>query len=39
MLRELGTLSDVAPSLLTLLGLPIPNEMTGRTLLKIDNNI
>jgi 2,3-bisphosphoglycerate-independent phosphoglycerate mutase len=36
-LRKLGTLSDVAPSLLTLLGLPTPKEMTGKTLLSIDD--
>lgn len=36
MLRNLGTLSDVAPTLLTLLGLPTPKEMTGKTLLKIE---
>jgi 2,3-bisphosphoglycerate-independent phosphoglycerate mutase len=31
-LRE-GSLRDVAPTMLGLLGLPIPEEMTGRTLL------
>jgi 2,3-bisphosphoglycerate-independent phosphoglycerate mutase len=29
-----GMLSDVAPTLLTLMGLPIPTEMTGRSLLR-----
>ena len=28
-----GALADVAPTLLTLLGLPIPSQMTGRSLL------
>ena len=36
LLREYGALSDVAPSLLTLLGLPIPEEMTGKSLLKFE---
>jgi 2,3-bisphosphoglycerate-independent phosphoglycerate mutase len=30
-----GILADVAPSLLTLLGLPKPEEMTGRSLLEL----
>ena len=30
-----GVLADVAPSLLTLMGLPIPREMTGHSLLEI----
>jgi 2,3-bisphosphoglycerate-independent phosphoglycerate mutase len=29
-----GTLSDIAPTVLTLMHLPIPEEMTGRSLLK-----
>jgi 2,3-bisphosphoglycerate-independent phosphoglycerate mutase len=29
-----GALADVAPTLLTLLGLPVPGRMTGRTLLE-----
>lgn len=29
-----GTLADIAPTVLTLLGLPIPASMTGRSLLK-----
>jgi 2,3-bisphosphoglycerate-independent phosphoglycerate mutase len=28
-----GGLSDLAPTLLELLGLPIPEEMTGRSLI------
>lgn len=30
-----GTLADIAPTLLTLLGLPIPTDMTGATLVRI----
>lgn len=33
-LREGGKLSDVAPSLLDLMGLPAPAEMTGRSLIQ-----
>jgi len=32
-LREGGRLSDLAPTLLDLLGLPVPNEMTGKSLI------
>ncbi|NLI54299.1 MAG: 2,3-bisphosphoglycerate-independent phosphoglycerate mutase [Clostridiales bacterium] len=32
-LREGGRLSDLAPTLLGLLGLPVPKEMTGKTLI------
>ncbi len=32
-LREGGRLSDLAPTLLTLLGLPVPEEMTGKSLI------
>ena len=32
-LREGGRLCDLAPTLLELLGLPIPAEMTGKSLL------
>jgi 2,3-bisphosphoglycerate-independent phosphoglycerate mutase len=32
-IREGGSLRDVAPTLLELLGLPTPAEMTGRSLL------
>src|SRR5579885_2815635 len=30
-----GTLADVAPTLLTIMGLPIPREMTGKPLLRL----
>jgi 2,3-bisphosphoglycerate-independent phosphoglycerate mutase len=33
-LRDDGILADIAPTLLQLLGLPQPKEMTGRSLLK-----
>lgn len=33
-----GVLSDVAPTMLSLIGLPIPAEMTGRVLFKPDGN-
>lgn len=33
--RENGKLSDIAPTLLTLLGIPIPDEMTGFSLVKL----
>lgn len=33
MLREGGALCDVAPTVLALMGLPIPKEMTGRSLI------
>jgi 2,3-bisphosphoglycerate-independent phosphoglycerate mutase len=33
-LRPRGILADVAPTLLTLLGLPLPKEMEGRSLLE-----
>ncbi|NCC15079.1 MAG: 2,3-bisphosphoglycerate-independent phosphoglycerate mutase [Clostridia bacterium] len=32
-LREGGRLADIAPTLLEMMGLPIPEEMTGKTLL------
>ena len=32
--REGGVLADVAPTLLTLLGLPVPAEMTGKSILR-----
>jgi 2,3-bisphosphoglycerate-independent phosphoglycerate mutase len=33
-LRDTGELSDVAPTALDLLGLPVPEEMTGQSLVK-----
>jgi len=33
--KENGVLSDVAPSLLSIAGLPIPKEMTGQPLMKL----
>lgn len=33
-LKEDGKLGDLAPTILQLLGLPIPAEMTGESLLK-----
>ena len=33
-LREDGILADLAPTLLTLMGLPVPAEMTGKSLIK-----
>jgi 2,3-bisphosphoglycerate-independent phosphoglycerate mutase len=35
-LREGGVLADVAPTMLTLMGLPVPQEMTGRSLVEFD---
>jgi 2,3-bisphosphoglycerate-independent phosphoglycerate mutase len=32
-LREGGGLMDIAPTVLDLLGMPLPPEMTGRSLL------
>ncbi len=34
-LTEDGSLSDIAPTMLYLLGLPVPEEMTGHSLLKL----
>ena len=31
---ESGILADVAPSILTIMGLPIPAEMNGKVLVK-----
>lgn len=31
-----GVLADVAPTMLTLMGLPIPEEMTGRSIVKLN---
>jgi 2,3-bisphosphoglycerate-independent phosphoglycerate mutase len=33
-LRDGGRLADVAPTLLALMGLPVPSEMTGRSLIE-----
>ena len=33
-LREGGTLADIGPTLLEMMGLPQPKEMTGRSLLQ-----
>jgi len=35
-LSDGGTLADIAPTLLSLLELPLPDEMTGRSLAKIN---
>ena len=32
---EGGVLADVAPTLLTLMGLPIPQEMTGKSIISL----
>jgi 2,3-bisphosphoglycerate-independent phosphoglycerate mutase len=37
-LKDGGSLADVAPTLLELMGLEIPVEMTGRSLLRLDQN-
>jgi 2,3-bisphosphoglycerate-independent phosphoglycerate mutase len=34
-LREGGTLADIAPTMLDVMGLPQPKEMTGRSLLQL----
>ncbi len=33
-LRDDGILADLAPTLLTVMGLPVPKEMTGKSLIK-----
>ncbi len=33
-LREDGILADLAPTLLTMMGVPVPEEMTGKSLIK-----
>lgn len=33
-LRDDGVLADLAPTLLTVMGLPVPEEMTGKSLIK-----
>ncbi|PAU55611.1 phosphoglycerate mutase (2,3-diphosphoglycerate-independent) [Pseudomonas sp. PIC25] len=35
-IREGGVLADVAPTMLKLLGLPQPSEMTGRSIVELD---
>lgn len=35
-IREGGVLADVAPTMLTLLGLPVPAEMTGRSIVELN---
>ncbi len=35
-MRNNGVLADVAPTMLTLMGLPIPVEMTGRTIIEFN---
>lgn len=35
-IRANGVLADVAPTMLTLMGLPIPAEMTGRTIIELN---
>jgi len=37
-LKDGGSLADVAPTLLELMGLEVPPEMTGRSLLRSDKN-
>jgi 2,3-bisphosphoglycerate-independent phosphoglycerate mutase len=33
--REGGVLADVAPTLLTLMGLPVPEQMTGHSIVEL----
>ena len=33
-LADVGRLCDIAPTMLELMGLPIPEEMTGKSLVK-----
>ena len=33
--REVGVLADVAPTLLTLMGLPVPEQMTGHSIVEL----
>ncbi len=33
-LRDDGILADLAPTLLTVMGIPVPPEMTGKSLIK-----
>jgi 2,3-bisphosphoglycerate-independent phosphoglycerate mutase len=34
-IRAGGVLADVAPTLLTLMGMPVPAEMTGKTIVEL----
>lgn len=34
-MRNDGVLADVAPTMLTLMGLPIPEQMTGRSIVEL----
>lgn len=33
-MKELGILADIAPTMLEIMGLPVPQEMTGKSLIK-----
>lgn len=35
-IREGGVLADVAPTMLTLMGMPVPAEMTGRSIVELN---
>jgi 2,3-bisphosphoglycerate-independent phosphoglycerate mutase len=35
-IRSGGVLADVAPTLLTLMGLPVPAEMTGTSIVELN---
>ncbi|MCQ4294465.1 2,3-bisphosphoglycerate-independent phosphoglycerate mutase [Pseudomonas stutzeri] len=35
-IRAGGVLADVAPTMLTLLGMPVPSEMTGRSIIELN---
>jgi 2,3-bisphosphoglycerate-independent phosphoglycerate mutase len=35
-IREGGVLADVAPTMLTLMGLPVPAEMTGKSIVTLE---
>jgi 2,3-bisphosphoglycerate-independent phosphoglycerate mutase len=37
-MQEGGSLRDIAPTMLSLLGLPQPDEMTGRPLLEVEGD-
>ncbi len=38
-IKENGTLADIAPTLLHLIGLPIPIEMTGTSLIRLNEDL